>query len=183
MVFAVNIYMCNSCFLQVMNSDCLCGVFKLFLEIMFCKFPNRVKNNLVEIRIPKKFSWRTDRKFLRNPNLNEIKLRMKSINEWFFVPYLIVVTDYRVPCNLPIWFLKIFRNVFWTHQIKLLQVFLGVSQELHVFIIILNYWFLWDSYFWHTNKKCISSSISPDVQVYILLSQRILEKNQLTSIF
>ena len=37
--------------------------------------------NLVEIRIPKKFSvffilfeWRTDRKFLRNPNLNEIKV-------------------------------------------------------------------------------------------------------------
>ena len=40
--------------------------------------------NLVEIRIPKKFSvcsssWRTDRKFLRNPNLNEIKYIYNSV--------------------------------------------------------------------------------------------------------
>jgi hypothetical protein len=48
----------------------------IILNHEFCTY----RSNLVEIRIPKKFSvcssspiwWRTDRKFLRNPNLNEI---------------------------------------------------------------------------------------------------------------
>ena len=37
--------------------------------------------NLIEIRIPKKFSVETDGKFLRNPNLNEISLRRDYAGE------------------------------------------------------------------------------------------------------